>query len=197
MGGVAGGGAGISLGGPGVVGRDSRMDGGRSVHSSSLSAAAAVAAAGVGCGMDAQGTLWPAFAMHQPGDSVTFLPRRGDDSYAMSRGHSTAGVPRGAGGSYGNLQAMGGGLTASGVSGPGGAGGLGVFGGGAFAGQALPLGYPAPLLLEHVSSTLELAAGVLREAGAASASEEEDVGVGVVGRCVRVLESCIVFMCIL
>ncbi|CAM9181221.1 unnamed protein product, partial [Laminaria digitata] len=55
IGGVAGGG--ISLGGGGS--REARIDG--------------------GCGIDPQGTLWPAFAMHQPGDSVTFLPRRADD----------------------------------------------------------------------------------------------------------------------
>lgn len=173
-GGVAGGGAGISVGGVGAAGvggpgRDSRLDGRSSMSSLSAAAAsAAAAAAASGIGGEAPGTLWPAFAMHQPGDSVTFLPRRADDSYPSSRTQPVGGLT--AGGSYRSLQSlMGGGfMGAVGVgSGPGtlGGGASGTLIGGSVGGQALPLGYPDPLLLEHASSVLELAAEVLRDAG--------------------------------
>lgn len=163
----------ISLGGSGG---GVRADGGRGSVPSSMSVAAAAAMAGGSGGMDRQGTLWPAFAMHQPGDSVTFLPRRGDDGYAAPRGHSATVMPGGAGGCYRSLQAfMSGGSMGSGAGGLGGlvgAGSLGVVGG-ALASEALPLGYPDPLLLEHATSALELAAGVLR--GARMAGGQEDV----------------------
>ncbi|CAM9226552.1 unnamed protein product, partial [Sphacelaria rigidula] len=98
-------------------------------------------------------------------------------------GHSTGGISRSAGGSYGSLQPlMNGGLMGTGVGMLGGTGALGIVGGGALGSQALPLGYPDPLLLHHAASVLNLAAGVLREAAVAQGGEEEDNGVGVVGR---------------
>lgn len=172
-----GGGGGIILGGRSS--RDPKIDGrGVGIGATPLSAAASAASlaspgwgtSGSGGG-DLPGTLWPAFAMHQPGDSVTFLKRRADDSYAIPR---TAVAVRpglavametfracqtlfgvGSGGS-----SVGGGMVGSSnsIGGP-------TEGGALFVAQALPLGYPDPLLVEHTCSALKMAAGVLREAG--------------------------------
>lgn len=191
---VAGGG--ISLGGGG--GREARIDGRGAASLSAANAAAAAAAAAAtpiggigggrgGGGIDPQGTLWPAFAMHQPGDSVTFLPRRADDGYDMPRtlpsSSASAASAGGGGGGYRSLQGLmggGGGLTDGMVGGGGGGPG-----GGAVATQALPLGYPDPILVEHVCAALKTATGVLREAGQGMGSEggdETDDGFCVVAR---------------
>lgn len=182
-GGTAGG---IGLGG--INGsRDERIDGrgvGTWTGGTPLSAAAAAATTanlGRGNGVDTQGTLWPAFAMHQPGDSVTFLPRRAEDGFSMPRTLSSGGATGTTMGGYRSLQALlgpgSGGMTGGVGGGPGGGGG------GPFTGQSLPLGYPDPLLLEHATAALEMAAGVLREAGEGRDEDENDEGVGVVARC--------------
>lgn len=157
-------------GGSGGI-RDTRIDGrgsGGGPSSTRLMAAAAAAATNLGTAgrgvMDAQGTLWPAFAMHQPGDSVTFLPRRADDSYTLPRplsgsASSAAAAAAAVAGPYQNLQSFMGGIG-GGMMGGGG----GMPGGEGLAGQALPLGYPDPLLVEHARAALEMAAAVLREA---------------------------------
>lgn len=185
VGGLAG--AGISLGG----GRDARIEprgGGAGATSLSAAAAATLAASfrgggGGGGGADSQpATLWPAFAMHQPGDSVTFLPRTGSDSYAAPRplAGGIAGAAAAAG--YRSLQS----LVGGGSGGPGGSfGGIMSSGGageGAFATQALPLGYPDPLLVDHACTALKMAAGVLREAGKCGGEEDAADGGGVVAR---------------
>lgn len=197
-GGAVGGGGGISLGGGGGgVGRDSRLESRSSM--SSLSAAAASAAAAAPGGTmadDAHGTLWPAFAMHQPGDSVTYLPRRSDDGYAMSRSQPVSTLN--AGGGYRSLQSLLGGGFMNGVGVGGGFGSLGSATGGgpvasAFAGQALPLGYPDPLLLEHASSALELTAEILRGAGWGEGrlpDEDSRVGVDIVYRWAKGMLKC-------
>lgn len=182
IGGMAGGG--ISLGGGGS--REARIDGRGAASLSANAAAAAAAVAGTpigdggrgGGGIDPLGTLWPAFAMHQPGDSVTFLPRRGDDGHDMPRAlasSSAAAAAAGGGGGYRSLLGLmggGGGSLADGMVG-GGGGGPGA---GAVATQALPLGYPDPVLVEHVCSALKTATGVLREAG-------RGVGMGMGSEC--------------
>lgn len=184
VGGLAGSGMG-GLGGGSGSNRDARIDGrGGGAGATSLSAAAAatLAAAGKGGGSGAdlqQATLWPAFAMHQPGDSVTFLPRRGDDGYAAPR--NIAGGVMGAAAAatgYRSLQS----LMGSGSGGNGGAGGImasssGARGGG-FATQALPLGYPDPLLMDHSCTALKMAAGVLREAGNGRGQGDGETGEG-------------------
>lgn len=229
--GGGGGGGGISLAsGGGGLHRDARIDGrglGGAANMSALSAAAAAALAiggGVGSGVggggggggvgsggvlagDAagQGTLWPAFAMHQPGDSVTFLPRRPDDEFAVPRGLSSSGTATmaaslggggggGIGAGYGNLQAFLGGGGSSGGNGSGGSFGGGMLSGllgggtagagvgGAFATQALPLGYPDPIILSHACVVLDMAARVLREAGTGMRLRSEGKGDGLVDR---------------
>lgn len=182
IGGVAGGGISLGVGGS----REARIDGRSAASLSTANAAAAAAAAATpigggggrgGDGIDPQGTLWPAFAMHQPGDSVTFLPRRADDGYDMPRTVSSssaaAAAAAGGGGGYRSLQGLmsggGGGLT-DGVVGGGGGGP----GGGAVATQALPLGYANPILVEHVCAALKTATGVLREAGQGMRDEGGD-----------------------
>lgn len=173
-------GSGMGLGG----GRDARVDGRGGAGATSLSAAAAATLAvtgkGTGTGADfQQATLWPAFAMHQPGDSVTFLPRRGDDGYAAPR-TITGGVVGAAAAAtgYRSLQS----LMGSGSGGSGGAGGLLASGGGArggaFATQALPLGYPDPLLMDHSCAALKMTAGVLRDVGHGRGQGEGETGEG-------------------
>lgn len=157
--------------------RDTRIDarGGGGAARLSAAAAASLSAAGRGGGTDAQGTLWPAFAMHQPGDSVTFLTRRGDDGFAMPRALSGSATAAPGGADYRSLQSF-----------MGGAGGgmIGGMGGGPaaspFVGQTLPLGYPDPRLVEHACAALEMATGVLRDAGrdvSLNAEVGEDIGV--------------------
>ena len=168
VGGLAGAGIGLGVGGGGSS-REARIDGrggGGGATSLSAAAAATLAACGRGgSGADSQqSTLFPAFAMHQPGDSVTFLPRRPDDGYAAPRSvPGGGGVAGAAAAGYRSLQSLMGG------SGGGSAAGImvssGAGGGGAFAAQALPLGYPDPLLMDHSCAALKMAAGVLREAG--------------------------------
>ena len=184
-------------GGSGGGNRDARIDGrGAGASSTRLVAAAANAAAAATLavtgrvGGDAQGTLWPAFAMHQPGDSVTFLPRRAEDGYTLPRSLASSGpspvasaalAAATAAGPYRSLNAFMGGMGNGMISGIGGMGA-----GEGFAGQALPLGYPNPLLMEHARVALEMAAVVLREAvcgGAGVAGEDLDGDcVGVVTR---------------
>lgn len=196
----AAGGGGVSLGiGGGVVGRDAGRGGGtgaapRSAVAAAATLAAAAAATGGGGrgggGGDLPGTLWPAFAMHQPGDSVTFLRRRAEDGYSMPRTLSGAAVAAAAaaatatGGCYRSLQAlMSSGSGSSGVGGMMGGVGTGAAGKLVFAAQALPLGYPDPILLGHACSALEMAAGVLRDAGQSGVhSEDEADGAAVAAR---------------
>lgn len=179
IGGFAG--SGMGLGG----GRDGRVEGRGGVGATSLSAAAAATLAvtgkGGGTGADSQqATLWPAFAMHQPGDSVTFLPRRGDDGYAAPRAMAggVVGAAAAAATGYRSLQS----LMGSGSGGSGGAGGLLASGGGgrggAFATQALPLGYPDPLLMDHACAALKMAAGVLRDVGSGRGQGDGEIGEG-------------------
>lgn len=187
-GGLAGAGIGLGVGGGGSN-RDARIDGrggaeaGAGATSLSAAAAATLAACGRGGGGGGgadsqQQQLFPAFAMHQPGDSVTFLPRRPDDGYAASRTvpGSVMGAAAAAGG-YRSLQSLmagsGSGSAAGGIMMSGGASGGG---GGAFATQALPLGYPDPLLVDHSCAALKMAARVLREAGQGQGREHEDGG---------------------
>lgn len=180
----SGGGTAGGIGLAGINGtREGRIDGrgvGMGTGGTPLSAAAATTNLGRGSGVDTQGTLWPAFAMHQPGDSVTFLPRRADDGYSMPRTLSAGGGTGTATGGYRSLQTLlgpGGGGMMGGIG-----GGPGLGGGGPFAGQSLPLGYPDPLLLEHATAALEMAAGVLREARQGQDEDENDEGVGLVVR---------------
>lgn len=186
VGGLAGAGIGLGVGGSN---RDARIDGrgggggGGGATSLSAAAAATLAACGRGGGSGAdsqQSTLFPAFAMHQPGDSVTFLPRRPDDGYAAPRSvPGGGGVAGAAAAGYRSLQSLMGSGSAGGMMVSSGAGG-----GGAFATQALPLGYPDPLLMDHSCSALRMAAGVLREAGQGrghGGGDAEDGG-GVVAR---------------
>lgn len=171
-------GSGMGLGG----GRDARIDGRGGAGVTSLSAAAAatlgVTGKGGGTGTDLQpATLWPAFAMHQPGDSVTFLPRRGDDGYAAPRTIAGGVVGAAAATGYRSVQS----LMGNGNSGGGGAGGLLASSGargGTFATQALPMGYPDPLLMDHSCAALKMAAGVLREAGNRRGQGEGETGEG-------------------